>query len=125
MKTNSVRRIGLQILLASSVCGASFGMTGCLSSAVQNFNPCGTVLNCDPAEWDLMQMDPLQPNYDYNPTCPIPGLLNCTDPISGLAGATTGTGTNTANTATNSTPRGNTGNTGTRGNIGGIGGVGT
>jgi hypothetical protein len=119
MKTNSVRRIGLQILLASSVCGASFGVTGCLSSAVQNFNPCGTVLTCDPAEWDLMLMDPLEPNYDYNPTCPIPGLLNCEDSLSG-GGTVTDTGT-TGNTSTTSSTRGSTNSTSTRGNTGGLG----
>jgi hypothetical protein len=120
MQTNSVRRIGLQVVLASSVCGATFQLTGCLSSAAQNFNPCGTVLNCDPAEWDLMLMDPLEPNYDYNPTCPIPGLFNCEDPISGLAGAATTTTGTTGNTNTNST-RGSTNNSNRTGNTGGFG----
>lgn len=124
MKTNSVRRIGLQILLASSVCGATFGFTGCLSAAAQNFNPCGTILECDPAEWDLMLMDPLTPNYDYNPTCPIPGLLNCEDPISGLTGATTGTGTSTTSSSTSgrgSTSTSNRGGNTTTNLLGGFG----
>jgi hypothetical protein len=114
MKTNSVRRIGLQILLTSAVCGATYGVTGCLSSAATNFNPCGTILTCDPAEWDLMLMDPTQPNYDYNPTCAIPGLLNCDTPITGLGGVAT---TGTTNTNTNTTT-GNRGGT-TTGNRGG------
>lgn len=103
MKTNNVRRIALQLVLASSVCGASYSVTGCLSSAASNFNPCGTVLTCDPAEWDLMRMDSSQPNYDYNPTCAIPGLFNCSDPITGIGGnaSTTGTGTSNTNSSSN------------------------
>lgn len=124
MTTNSVRRIGLQILLASSVCGASFGLTGCLSSAASNFNPCGTVLTCDPAEWDLMLMDPTQPNWDYNPTCPIPGLLNCDSAISGIGGAVDTTTTNNNNTSTTS-GRGTTNSTSGRGTTTGLGGIGT
>jgi hypothetical protein len=105
MKTNSIRRIGIQIVLTSSVCGATYGLTGCLSSVATNFNPCGTVLTCDPAEWDLMLMDPTEPNYDYNPTCSIPGLLNCDTPITGVAGAADAT-TTTSNTSTTSSTRG-------------------
>jgi hypothetical protein len=99
MKTNSVRRIALQLVLASTVCGATYGVTGCLSAAATNFNPCGSILTCDPAEWDLMLMDTSQPNYDYNPTCPLPGLLNCDTPLVGGGTSTTGTTTGTTNTS--------------------------
>ncbi len=93
MKTTSMRRIGFQILLASSVCLGCLRAGGCLSALGQNFNPCGSILTCDPAEFDLMTMDPTQPNWEYNPTCVIPGLFNCGTPITGLPGAATTTGT--------------------------------
>ena len=120
MKINNLRRIGLQIVLVSAVCGATYSATGCLSAAATNFNPCGTILNCDPAEWDLLTIDPSQPDYSYNPTCPIPGLFNCSTPISGVpgaAGTTTGT-TGTTTTNTNTSTRGGTTGTSTRNGLG-------
>jgi hypothetical protein len=125
MKTNSVRRIALQLVLASTVCGATYGVTGCLSSAATNFNPCGSILTCDPAEWDLMLMDTTQPNYDFNPTCALPALLNCDTPLVG-GGTTTGT-TTTSNTNSSSTRNSGT-NSSTRGSSTGnnlLGGFGT
>ena len=127
MQTKNVRRIGLQLLLASSVCGATYSATGCLSAAATNFNPCGTVLNCDPAEFDLLTIDPTQPNYDFNPTCAIPGLFNCSTPITGVPGAASAATSSTSNTNTNTGNRGGT-NTGNRGgnNTGNLfGGFGT
>lgn len=122
MKTTNKWRTGLQILLATSLCGSVFQVGSCLSSLGRNFNPCGTVLTCDPAEFDLLTMDPLEPDYNYNPTCVIPGLLNCTTPIVGDPGgaATTGT-TTTGTTTTTTTGTGRTGTTtgGSRGNLGG------
>lgn len=121
MKTTTKWRTGLQILLATSLCGSIFQVGSCLSSLGRNFNPCGTILTCDPAEFDLMTMDPLQPNYDYNPTCVVPGLFNCTTPITGFPGA--GTDDDTFELPTTTTTTTTTG--GNRGSFGsGLGGFG-
>jgi hypothetical protein len=122
MKTNSMRRIGLHLLLTSSVCGATYGVTGCLSAAATSFNPCGTVLNCDPAEWDTLRMGSL-PNYDYNPTCVVPGLgVNC----GGTGGGTDNTNTNTNNNSNSNTNNNSTNNNASQTtNNGGLFGFGT
>ncbi len=114
MRTASKWQVALQLALASALGGTAFQFGGCASAAYNNFNPCGTILNCDPAEWDLIHMDNNLPNFEYNPTCVIPGLLNCSTPISagftptggvtptpitgttGTTGTTTGTRTGTA-----------------------------
>ena len=119
MKTTTKWRTGRQILLATSLCGSVFQIGSCLSALARNFNPCGTILTCDPAEFDLLTIDPLEPDYDFNPTCVIPGLFNCTPPIS-VGGATSSTDTTTTSgltstTTTTSTNRTNT--TGTRGQL--------
>ena len=64
-------QVGLRIMLASSMLGTLF-QGGCLGGLARNFNPCGTILACDPVEWDLMFHD--YPDYDIDPTCTIPGL---------------------------------------------------
>ncbi len=114
MKTNTKWRTGLQVFLAIGLCGSAFQVGGCLAALGRSFNPCGTVLNCDPAEFDLITSDPLEPDYDFNPTCVIPGLFNCETPIT--VGTTptgqTGTGTTTLGTTTTTTT-GTTGRGGT------------
>ena len=44
---------------------------GCAGRVARNFNPCGTILDCDPVEYDLM-MNPF-PDWSLDPTCTIPG----------------------------------------------------
>ncbi|MBI4579778.1 MAG: hypothetical protein HY718_08755 [Planctomycetes bacterium] len=39
--------------------------------AVRNVNPCGTVFNCSPVEYDLLTTD--YPDWNVDPTCTIPG----------------------------------------------------
>ena len=41
------------------------------SKLVANVNPCGTILNCNPVEWDLLTTD--YPDWNKDPTCTIPG----------------------------------------------------
>jgi len=50
---------------------------GCGGKILRNVNPCGTVLNCDPLEYDLLYQDHL-PNYALDPTCTIPGFCGGT-----------------------------------------------
>lgn len=108
MNTTKMRRLAIQATLAASVCGTTFQIAGCLSQVGQNFNPCGTVLNCDPTEWDAMFLD--VPDFNYNPTCTIPTLFNCETPISGATGANADPGTGTTGTTTTGTTRGNNNN---------------
>jgi len=64
-------QVGLRIVLASSLVGTTF-QAGCLGRIGRNFNPCGTILDCDPVEWDLMFHS--YPDWDIDPTCTIPGF---------------------------------------------------
>jgi hypothetical protein len=61
-----VAMTAISALLAGSVAGV-----GCLGAVANNFNPCGTILNCDPNEYDLMMNS--FPDWDLDPTCTIPG----------------------------------------------------
>jgi hypothetical protein len=53
---------------------------GC-GSFITNFNPCGTILNCDPREYSFIQsgyrgpgVDPaVDPSCTYPPFCPADG----------------------------------------------------
>jgi len=68
----------LQLVLATAVMGTTFQLgVGCLSRVAQAVNPCGTILNCDPLEYDLAFQDWV-PNYNIDPTCTIPGLCGNT-----------------------------------------------
>jgi len=64
-------------IAATSLAGSLFDI-GCVGKVANNFNPCGTILNCDPAEYDLIMMDTV-PDWDLDPTCTIPGM--CGDGI--------------------------------------------
>lgn len=98
-------RLTLSMIMASSVAGTVMG-TGCLEMAVNNtgrlanyINPCGTILNCDPFEYDLLNTS--WPDYTVDPSCTIPGMCGGTFPFNGGTGTTTNTNTNTGNTTTN------------------------
>ncbi len=96
--------------MAATFLGAAFQFpgAGCGSKILNNFNPCGTILNCDPLEYDLAFSDGF-PDYDVDPTCTIPGFcdeINVPFPVSPgggvgtlVPGGTTGTG-NTTGTGT-------------------------
>ena len=82
---NRLRRwqIALRIMLASSLMGTMF-QAGCLGKVANNVNPCGTILDCDPLEWDLMFND--YPDWNLDPTCTIPGLCGGQWPPPGVDG---------------------------------------
>ncbi|HSW44035.1 MAG TPA: hypothetical protein VLM89_00515 [Phycisphaerae bacterium] len=69
---------------------------GCVEKLSKNFNPCGTILNCDPAEYDLMIYD--YPDWRLDPTCTIPGQCGGVFPFN-----TTGSGTTPTTTTTTTT----------------------
>lgn len=65
-------RIGvLAALILSSTLLLGVTCQGVGEKLVNNVNPCGTILNCNPAEYDLVTTD--FPDYDKDPTCTIPG----------------------------------------------------
>lgn len=66
----------------------------CISKVAKNVNPCGTILNCDPVEYDLL-MNRNWPDWDLDPTCTIPGLCNGPFPSVGDDDGTTTTTTTT------------------------------
>ena len=66
---------------------------------MNNYNPCGTILNCDPVEYDLMMND--WPDWSLDPTCTIPGQCGGVFPYNTTGDTTTTTNTtNTTNTST-------------------------
>lgn len=70
------------LLLASGATLFQFG--GCfqdLGVFVNNFNPCGTVLNCDPGEFDFVTSGYDGPGFDpdVDLTCTFPPF--CGDPV--------------------------------------------
>lgn len=88
-------RPSLSMIFATTLTGTVMG-TGCFEMVVNNtgrlahyINPCGTILNCDPFEYDLLTTS--WPDYTKDPSCTIPGL--CGGPFP-LNGGGTGTTTN-------------------------------
>jgi len=109
MKRWNTWQVGLQLTLASSLVGTTF-ISGCLGKIGSNINPCGTILDCDPVEWDLMFHD--YPDWDIDPTCTIPGLCGGQwPPTSGGGGGGGGDTTTTTDTTTDATTTTDTGTT--------------
>ncbi|GMU23928.1 MAG: hypothetical protein AMXMBFR13_40050 [Phycisphaerae bacterium] len=105
-------KMGVQATMAAALMGTTF-QAGCLGKVARNVNPCGTVLACDPLEYDLLFTE--YPDWDLDPTCTIPGFcggpfpwnsggggggVTVVDPgtNTGFGGNNTGFGTNTGNT---------------------------
>ncbi len=64
------RLIGL-FFIATSGMLLELSCAGVGEKVVTGINPCGTILNCDPVEWDLITSD--YPDWDLDPTCTVPG----------------------------------------------------
>lgn len=60
----------LAVLMAGSLFG--FSCSGAGEKLIKNVNPCGTILNCDPLEYDLITME--FPDWEVDPSCTMPGL---------------------------------------------------
>ena len=87
--------VALTLILSAFLTGSLAGL-GCIEKVANSYNPCGTILNCDPAEYDLMMNN--FPDWSLDPTCTIPGRCGGVFPYSG--GTTTTTGTTTGTTTT-------------------------
>ena len=76
----------IRALIGIAAAGALFGAScaGVSEKLVKNVNPCGTILNCDPVEYDLLFAD--YPDWDVDPTCTIPSLCGGTFPYRPGAG---------------------------------------
>jgi hypothetical protein len=85
----------LTLILSASLMGSVCGL-GCIEKVANNFNPCGTILNCDPAEYDLMMNN--WPDWDLDPTCTIPGQCGGVFPYNTSGDDTTTTTTTTTTT---------------------------
>jgi len=102
---NRFWKLALHLAMYTSLV-STMSLTGCLSKAARNINPCGTILNCNPAEWDWMFHNGDYPDYNADPTCVIPGQCGTTWPPTepgqlGSGGSTTTTtGTTTTGTTT-------------------------
>jgi len=81
VKRQAALQVGWRILLAL-VTGGTVLQLDCVTKVVKNVNPCGTVLNCDPVEYDLLFAD--YPDYGIDPTCTVPGF--CGGPFPGTPG---------------------------------------
>lgn len=83
-------RVVLMVTLATAyaIPGASCvdSLTGVAGSVARNFNPCGTILVCDPLEWEYAvgNLDPFNPDFEE---CPLSA-----DPSQCLGGAWPPTG---------------------------------
>jgi hypothetical protein len=103
-----------QVMMAATFLGASFALPDCAGTIVRNVNPCGTILFCDPLEYDLAFMQDEFPDWDVDPTCTIPGLCGGT-PFPTEPGTISGTGTILPGAGTGGTDTGVGGDTGTGG----------
>ena len=67
-----------QITTAGAFFGTMLQFPGadCSGKIIRNVNPCGTILNCDPLEYDLAFHQDEYPNWNIDPTCTIPGLCD-------------------------------------------------
>lgn len=87
----------LRLVSAVLVAGTCLQLGGCFSGAanfVGNFNPCGTILNCDPVQYSYIQSGYEGPGADpdVDPFCTWPGFCDPTvDPLAPFdMGARTG-----------------------------------
>jgi len=93
-------QLGLWLLVAAAFLG-SMSQLGCITAMAKNFNPCGTILVCDPYEWDLMMLGDNYPDWDLDPTCTVPGGCgNGVFPYGGEGGVTEPADTTTTTTGT-------------------------
>lgn len=89
-------------VLASLLMGTTFVDLGCIGKVANNINPCGTILNCNAFQYDIM-MHGAYPDWNVDPSCTIPGLCSGLPfPYGGGGGTTSGTGT-TGTTTTGTT----------------------
>lgn len=76
----------VKLMIATLSTGMLFQVGGCLStvgSAVLDFNPCTTVLNCDPLTFEFVTSGYEGPgvDFDVDPACTFPPFCTTNDPF--------------------------------------------
>lgn len=94
-RTKLYRNIALAGLVICSI-GLTAGITctGVSDKLVHNINPCGTILNCSPVEYDLLTHQDY-PNWNVDPTCTIYGQCGTVWPPTGTSTSQPATTTTT------------------------------
>jgi len=90
-------QMGVVVFVTASLSGG-LGQFGCVEKVVKNYSPCGTILNCDAEEYELMMAD--WPDWELDPTCTIPGKCDGVFPNNNTGGTTTTTTTTGTTTGT-------------------------
>lgn len=99
MKLINKLQAGLRIAMAILFVGTTF-QAGCLGTIARNVNPCGTIIDCNPTEWDYLFTE--IPDFEVDPTCTVPGYCGSSQgPLPFPAGGGTVTDT-TGDTTTTS-----------------------
>ncbi len=79
--------------LATALGGTCFQVSGCMNLGgigryIANFNPCGTILNCDPVQYNFIRSGYTGPgaNPDVDPACTYPPFCGSSDPFTSTTG---------------------------------------
>ncbi|MBN1345550.1 MAG: hypothetical protein JXQ73_22850 [Phycisphaerae bacterium] len=87
MSQERKHRIAVMLLIVAPLIATTFSSSTCMETTLLALNPCGTVLDCSPADWFSVVWPVVEaPNYDRDPSCTIPFL--CGSPWGGLTGTT-------------------------------------
>jgi len=86
MRTRHGRQLGLTTLVAvlAATCSQFGGCSlGGIARYVANFNPCGTILNCDPVEYQFIRSGYSGPGADpdVDLACTYPPFCGTSDPF--------------------------------------------
>ena len=94
-KLEKIFRITFAIVFLGTVC-----QLNCLGTVARQINPCGTIIACDPLEYDYLVYDlpDNAPDWNLDPTCTLPGFCGYSPFPFGTTGTGTTTGTTTGNT---------------------------
>jgi len=107
MKRHKFWKMALRLAMFTSLV-STMSAVGCLNKVGRNINPCGTILNCNPAEWDWMMHNGDFPDFNIDPTCVIPGQCGFQWPPTTPGGTGTNTGGTGGGTTTGGTTTGGT-----------------
>ncbi len=71
------------VFVLASGTALALSCTGVGEKVRTNLNPCGTIITCDPVEYDLLTTD--YPDWNLDPTCTIPGQCDGPYPFHGTS----------------------------------------
>jgi hypothetical protein len=92
MRSRHSRYLGIAAL-ATVLAGTCFQVSGCLNLGgighyIANFNPCGTILSCDPVQYNFIRSGYTGPgaNPNVDMACTYPPFCGSNDPFTSSAG---------------------------------------